>query len=213
MNKFDLVTYGLAVCALVVVGLLVNKEFFFDDYPIPEPVRYISETDTLALGELHIGPENAKVTIIEFFDYECPYCKAFQKSVDYITAHYPDQVRVQYVHFPLNSHQHALKAAVVAECANTQNKFLETHEYLFLNQEILSTIDWEAFAGEVGISENQDFSDCINYQESAFSVERDILTARQLGIGSIPTYLINGKMYEGAMPPKLLERLVQIELE
>lgn len=145
MQKNNLLTYILAASAVVVVGLLIRKEFFVDEHQhaVPEPINYVGNIDTMDVGGITLGPENAEVTVIEFFDYECPFCKQFQGSVDGVLEDFEDQVQVRYVHFPLPNHPNATKAAFVAECANRQNRFSETHKFLFDNQVRLSTVEWE----------------------------------------------------------------------
>lgn len=84
MKKESILTYILAACALVIVGLVIGKEFFLETHSVPQPIRHIGNLDTLNIDGIQAGTEDAEVTIIEFFDYECPYCKKFQESVDYI---------------------------------------------------------------------------------------------------------------------------------
>lgn len=120
---------------------------------------------------------------------------------------------MQYVHYPLPNHANAMEAAFVAECADRQNRFLTTHTYLFNNQSRLDTINWQNVSENIGIPDGQEFMNCIENREPFRSVEGGIMAGNQLGINSIPTFLINDKMYKGAMPPELLEQLVQSELE
>jgi protein-disulfide isomerase len=212
--KRNFPTYLLAFCAVIVIALVLRKYFFAQSHqsPAPEPLEYI-ETDTLSIGGIQTGAKNPKVTIIKFYDYECPFCKKFQKSVDYVKNKFESQIQVQYAHFPLNNHQNAMEAAFVAECAQRQNRFKDTHSYLFQNQSVLDTLKWEEVFQDIGITEKQEFLNCIEYQKPFKSIEQGIAAAEELDIQSIPTFIINGKMYSGALSPQMLQTLVQKELD
>jgi len=213
MKKRHTASYILAVCALIIVILVIRKAFFTDTHTHLEPVRTFAQMDTLDTGGISTGPENAEVTIIKFFDYECPYCKKLQKSIDEVREKYESRLEIKYVHFPLRNHQNAVEAAIAAECAHTQHRFSDAHDYLFQHQTGLDSVRWEEISQSIGIPDRQAFLSCIEYQEPFLSVEKGIAAARQLGISSIPTFLINGRMYQGGMPADLLEGLVEAELE
>lgn len=214
MNNVNLATYILAVCAVVVVGLLIRKEFFLNHKPLTsEPIRYIGKMDTLDLGGIQIGSKDAEVTIIEFFDYQCPSCRKFKETVDYIVKNFKNQIKVWYVHLPLSYHHNAFEAALVAECANRQDRFLVAHDYLFQNQKRLSSLNWRTLAEKINIPNTRKFMRCIENEETATSVNKGLSAGIQFHVSAIPTILINGNMYKGAIPPEQLKTLVQLELE
>jgi protein-disulfide isomerase len=118
-DKISVTFTGVLVCcALVITGLIVKQEFF---PPEPKPqVRQVENWQQLELRGTRTGPEAAPVQIIEFFDYQCPFCKQVQPSVQAVAEKYPDKVSVIYEHNPLGGHEYAFEAAIAAECAGRQ---------------------------------------------------------------------------------------------
>ena len=107
------------------------------------------------------GPENAPVTIVEFSDFQCPFCSKAKVTVDEVMKGYGDKVRLVFRHFPLSFHQDAPKAAEAAACANDQKKFWEYHDKLFANQGALEVDDLKKHAADLGLDTAR-FNECLD---------------------------------------------------
>jgi len=162
-----------------------------------------------------LGPEDAPVTIIEFSDYECPYCQRYhQQTFDAIIDTYGDQVRYVFKDLPLTSiHPNAVPAAAAAHCAHDQNAFWEFHDLLFSMQLGLSPTAYLEYANALGLDMDT-FTDCMDegkYDQIALQDTR-ILTDINAPI-STPTFFINGQYLAGAQPFSEFARLIDAELD
>lgn len=207
-DKISLAFTGvLVLCALTITGFVIKQEFF---PPEPEPqVRQVDNWQQLQLNGRQTGPAEAPVQIVEFFDYQCPYCKQVQSSVQAIQQKYPKRVSVAYEHFPLSGHEHAFEAAVAAECAAKQDRFKPYHKLLFANQDQLGSLEYSSLAMEANIEDITSFNRCVLDQQTATVVESGLDLAEQLGIDGIPAFIINGKLMTGALSEQRLDGLVQ----
>src|SRR4030095_4193913 len=124
-------------------------------------------------GRPEKGGKNAPVTIIEFSDYECPFCKRAEGVVDQAMATHGDKVKVVFRDFPLPFHANARPAAEAANCANAQGKFWEYHEKLFANQQALEADKLTAYAGEIGLDPAK-FAECVAQKPYAAAIDKDI---------------------------------------
>ena len=158
------------------------------------------------------GPANAAVTIIEFSDFQCPYCKRASPIMEEVLAQFPQDVRLVYRHLPLQSHSRARPAAQASVCADAQGRFWEYHDALFENPRALSDEDLVRYAGEVGL-DVQSFETCLAGTESGDKVTRDAEAARSAGISSTPSFLVNGVLVSGAKPAAAFIEVIEKELE
>lgn len=156
------------------------------------------------------GNPKAAVTIIEFSDYECPYCKKGEEAVQQVMKEYGDRVQLYYRDYPLPFHQHARNASLMANCAMAQGKFWEYHTKLF-EMEQLSTDKMKAAAGELGLDQAK-FDKCFEDQEYKKAVDQDILEAASVGVTGTPTFFINGRMLTGAQPFEAFKQVIDEEL-
>lgn len=141
----------LVVCALVVTGLVIKREFFKDKGK-KKKVQKIANWQVLKNGgHYYWGNKNSSVQIFEFFDFECPYCGDFEKTLDRIKENYGNKIALVKYNFPLEMHQFAYPAAIAAECAGSQNRYNKYHDLLFENQHNLQNIDWDSLAVEADI--------------------------------------------------------------
>jgi protein-disulfide isomerase len=165
-----------------------------------------------------LGPADAPVTIIEFSDFQCPYCGRASNTVKQIHERYPKQVRIVYRHLPLDSiHPHARPAAEAAACANAQSRFWEFHDKIFANQRALSAPDLQRYAKEVGLDVAA-FDQCVTERKFQALVDLDLKAAntaaaaagkRSLGT---PAFFVNGILVSGAKPAEEFYRLIDAEL-
>jgi protein-disulfide isomerase len=161
-------------------------------------------------GGVSRGPADAAVTLVEFSDYECPFCGKVEPTLDKLARLYPDDLRIVYRHFPLPSHPNALGAARAAVCAEAQGKFWEYHGVLFENQQALSAADLNEYAEQVGL-EMPTFALCLEDEATAQAVMRDIEVGRRAGATATPTFYINGIQLRGAQELQAFQKLVEAE--
>jgi len=143
-------------------------------------------------GSPFVGPENAPVTIVEFSDFECPYCSQVGLLNEAILAKYPNQVKVVFKQFPLSFHKQAQSAAMAALAAHQQGKFWQYHDLLFENHKALSEAKYIELAKQAGI-------DLEKFNKSRVSpatqqhLENDIMEGKKVGVQGTPTIFINGR--------------------
>ena len=179
--------------------------------PTPkEPTRYNVTTD----DDPGIGPEDAPVTIIEFSDYQCPYCRRWTEQVEkQIIETYGDKVRIVYRDFPLTSiHPESLPAAEAANCAGEQGKYWEYHDALFAQKHGLGEKAYLAYAKDLGLDVDK-FSACLDEHRYRDEVMADREYAINLGIRSTPTFFVNGIAVVGAQPFDVFKSIIDRELE
>lgn len=159
------------------------------------------------------GPADAPITIIEFSDFECPFCTQWSQEVwPAIQAKYPNQVRLVYRDFPLTSiHPNAAAAANAAACANEQAQFWEYHDLLFNGGQGLGRTAYEMYAADLGLDLPL-FSACLDEGRYDAEVNADQQYAVQLGIQSTPTFFVNGIALIGAQPFEVFEQVIDQEL-
>jgi len=161
-------------------------------------------------GRTPRGGANAPVTIIEFSDYECPFCQRAEQEVQKILNEYGDKVRFVYRDFPLPIHAHARLASEAAHCANAQGKFWEYHAKLFANRD-LTREKLQTLAGEVGLDRAK-FDACLDKQEFKAAIDQDVADGASVGVTGTPTFFINGRLLSGAQPYEKLKEVIDEEL-
>ncbi len=157
------------------------------------------------------GPKDAPVTIIEFSDYQCPYCSRAEATMNQIRSVYGDRVRIVFRDFPLSFHQNAQKAAEAAGCALEQNKFWELHEKMFANQGALDVENLRKAAGELGLDRKK-FDECLDSGRRAAEIKKDQQEAQLVGVTGTPGFFVNGRFVNGAQPFDNFARLIDEEL-
>lgn len=159
------------------------------------------------------GPEQAPVTIVEFSDYQCPFCRRAEPVVEQVLERYPEQVRLVYRHFPLDSiHPRARAAAEAAVCAEEQGHFWPYHEQLFANQDALEDDALAGYAEQAGL-DMEAFRSCLSEPETRERVETDLAAGRALGVTGTPAFFVNGIPLRGARPLDDFVDVIERELE
>ena len=159
-----------------------------------------------------IGPSDAPITIVEFSDYQCPFCRRWHDEVyEPLLAAYPGKIRLVYRHFPLTSiHPDAMSAAEAAMCAGEQDAFWTFHEKLF-SSEALGNNTYIQYAQDLGLNMNN-FESCLSDRKYQQAVNDDLNFAVDLGIRSTPTFFINGIALVGAQPLDVFQQVIDKEL-
>jgi protein-disulfide isomerase len=146
------------------------------------------------------GDFNAPITLVEFSDFECPFCARHYPTLKKILEDYKGKVRLVYKHFPLSFHPNAQKAAEASECADEQGKFWEYHDKLFENfQNGYSLEKFKQWAKELGL-DTKKFNDCLDSGKYAKKVQEDYQEGVQKGVNGTPTTFVNGQPISGALP-------------
>jgi protein-disulfide isomerase len=158
------------------------------------------------------GPENARITMVEFSDFECPYCSLAAKQVNAIMAAYPKDLKVIYKQYPLSMHPNAPLAAAASLAANEQGKFWPMHDLLFANYRKLRRENILAWAQEIGLDMTRFQADLDSPKYKAV-VQKDLADGEGLGIYGTPAFFINGKRYNGPFEIELLKPILDAELK
>jgi protein-disulfide isomerase len=181
------------------------------DAPVetPQVVRYDIPVD----DDPSLGSEDAPITIVEFSDYECPYCRQWHAEVyTRLLDTYGDQVRFVYRDFPLESiHANAKPAAEAANCANEQGVFWDYHDKLFSMELGLSSEAYQEYASQLGL-DAEAFQECFESGRYQQEVQSDFEFAANLGVRSTPTFFINGIAVVGAQPFEIFQQVIEREL-
>ena len=171
-----------------------------NDYVAPSAKDIeVSSTDHIR------GNVNADITIVEYSDFQCPYCSRFHTTMQEVIENFGDKVRWVYKHFPLDSiHPYARKAAEASECAGEQNKFWEYNDELFVNQSKIKTSFLSEAAQNIGLNVKQ-FDECLESGKYEDKVEEDYQEGISMGVRGTPGGFINGEELGGAVPYATLE--------
>jgi protein-disulfide isomerase len=159
------------------------------------------------------GKKDAPVELVEFSDFQCPFCQRMAPTINEIKQKYPDQVRIVYRQFPLtNIHPFAFKAAEASLCANEQGKFWELHDVMFKDQKKLAVSDLKETAKGLGLDEKK-FNSCLDSGRYVEQVQNDSKEAQKIGVTGTPALFVNGVMIDGgAVPFTVVEAAIQKEL-
>jgi protein-disulfide isomerase len=202
--KIDSALTGILVaCALITTGLVVHREFIA---PSTSAQRSSTERPVFVanwksyIGDgVQIGQPTGPVQLIEFADFECPYCGQFHQVLKTLLQHYPDKVSLTFMHFPLKGHRFAIPAARVAECADEQGRFEAMQDQLFEGQESFGLKPWTQYATSAGVPDLAAFDACVQKTEPIPRVVQDEHLGNTLDVQATPTLIING--WKLARPP------------
>ena len=158
------------------------------------------------------GQADARITLVEFSDFECPYCSAAEKQVDIVMAAYPKDLKLVYKQFPLSMHPHAELAAEASLAAREQGKFWEMYEVLFKNFRTLSRNSIMAMAKDIGLDMDKFKADLDSGKYKAV-VEKDLADGEAAGVYGTPAFYINGKQYNGEVTLAALKPILAAELK
>jgi len=159
-----------------------------------------------------LGPTTAPITILEFSDFQCPYCSRVLPTLKQVEERYGDRVRVVYRDFPLNFHPFAAKAAEAGACANEQGKFWEIHDKMFANQQKLGVEDLKGYAASLGLDAAV-FGQCLDSGKYAEEWKKDLAEGTSYGVTGTPAFFINGRFLNGAVPFDKFTTIIDEELE
>jgi protein-disulfide isomerase len=173
-----------------------------------EPPRVAVQVDAAPAR----GPASAPVTLVEFSDFQCPYCKRLGPTLKQLEERYEGKVRFVFRNFPLGNHADAAKAAEAGACAHDQGRFWDMRNALFEQQQSLKPADLRRIATDLELDMDA-FNDCLDSEKHASLIQRDIEQGGRYGVRSTPTLFINGRLLKGAQPLNELVAVVEEELE
>ena len=158
------------------------------------------------------GPATAPVTIVEFSDFECPYCGGLFPTLKRIEDTYKDKIQIVYRQFPLNNiHPRAQKAAEASLCANEQNKFWQLHDAMFIDQKNLTVDDLKAKAATISLNAAT-FATCLDSGKHAAEIQSSLEEGSRLGVDGTPALFINGRYLGGNQPYDAIAKIIEDEL-
>ncbi len=158
------------------------------------------------------GPDDAPVRIVEFSEFQCPYCARVGPTMQRIMDTYGDKIQVVFRNYPLPFHDDAVGAAEGAQCADAQGKFWEYHDKLFANQRALDTTNLKKYAVELGL-DAEAFNACLDSGKYKETVTEDHAYGSTLGVRGTPAFFINGRFLNGAQPFEAFQSIIDEELE
>lgn len=205
----SLFTGGFGMGKDNITGNAVAPTVVNNQQPTTAPVKVEVDDDVIK------GDKDAKVTIIEFTDYQCPFCsKFYTETLPSIQKEYIDTGKARLVvrDFPLSSiHPLAQKAAEASECADEQGKYWEYHNKLFENQAALDIASLKKYAADLGLDVAK-FNDCLDSGKMASEVTKDTTDGTAAGVRGTPAFFINGKLISGAQPYSVFQQAINAEL-
>jgi predicted DsbA family dithiol-disulfide isomerase/Skp family chaperone for outer membrane proteins len=185
----------------------LKKQYGFKSFL--EPIRAKIETN----GFPAKGSASAPVTIVEFSDFECPYCGGLFPTLKQVEKNYEGKIRIVYRQFPLaNIHPHAEKAAEASLCAFDQQHFWEFHDSMFGNQKELSIADLKQRAVDLKL-DTAKFNECLDSGRQVASIQRDIQEGARAGVTGTPAMFINGRLLSGNQPYAEIKEVIEDELQ
>ena len=163
-------------------------------------------------GSPRRGGQNAKLAVVEFSDFQCPFCARVNPTLDQIVKEYGDQVEIVFKHLPLRMHPKAKAAHAAAEAAHRQDKFWEMHDLIFANPRDMAPETFEKYAQQLGLNMDRFRKDVASASVKK-KVDADAAEAERLGVTGTPGFFVNGRFLSGAKPFESFKQLIDEELK
>ena len=196
------------------IVLVLSRKALIARLERDEPVRILLEPKREKVdssGHPALGPASAPVTIVEFSDFQCPFCRAAEPTLKELRTKYGDKVRIVYMDYPLPFHNHSMDAARAARCAGEQGKFWPFHDALFADQKKLAPDDLKATAQTLGLNPAK-FNACLDQTKYTDQVNKDEDAGKKVGVNGTPGFFVNGRFISGAQKPEAFEEIIDEEL-
>jgi protein-disulfide isomerase len=192
------------------------REKYFQTLEAKYKVDYLYDpirVDVAAAGYPARGPAAAPVTIVEFSDFQCPFCSRITPTLEQVVAKYGDKVRLVFRQFPLPMHQNAAKAAEAALCANEQGKFWQMHDAMFKDQAGLAVDGLKTKAAAISGINAANFNTCLDSGKEAVAVQADMKAGNKAGVNGTPAMFVNGRFISGVVSSDDLSKVIDDELK
>jgi protein-disulfide isomerase len=197
-------------------GQAEAREKYFKTLEAKYPVDYLFEPmriEVAANGFPAKGPASAPVTIVEFSDFQCPFCSRITPTLQAVVSKYGDKVRLVFRQFPLPMHPNAAKAAEAALCANEQGKFWEMHDAMFKDQAGLAVDGLKSKAAGIAGVNAQSFNSCLESGKETPAVQSDVKAGTRAGVNGTPAMFVNGRCISGVVSTDDLSKVIDEELK
>lgn len=158
-----------------------------------------------------IGPEDAPITIVQFAEFQCPYCGRAKEVIDQLMEKYPGKIKMVHRDFPLSFHDRAIPAAVAANCAGEQEKYWPMYELLMSNQRALTDADFTSYATKIGL-DLEKWTACRADPKQEAEVQADFEDGSEAGVQGTPAFFVNGIFLNGAVPLEKFTAIIDQEL-
>jgi protein-disulfide isomerase len=213
MSKaFDKVATILLVGVALLMAFVVVRREFFGGMRIgilePAASEDVKDWQRLTAGANLIGVQGAPVQVVEFADFECPFCRQFHDVLDTLRRRFPNQIALWFIHDPLQGHRFANLAAHVSECASRQHSFAPMYDALYARQDSFGLVPWSSYAVAAGVVDTILFAKCLSDKGPVERIETGKKLAAELKVTGTPTVIINGRRY-GATPYDSLAGIVE----
>lgn len=203
----NIATGILVLCAVVVTTLVVLQYLSAHKAAVPVSGHVSDFKSLLAHRPVNMGSDSATLKIMEFSDYQCPYCREIEPNLQALIKRHPNKVAVVRYDFPIvQAHAHAYKAAIASRCAGLQNVYGPFEAELFKAD--LEKVNWRELARVAKVPDIPKFWSCVSKNKTASLIEADIKLANKLGINGTPTLVIRGDIIPGMKSEEALENLV-----
>jgi protein-disulfide isomerase len=211
-------SYSRTIAKIAIQGVkdgksLIEISKLMDASPKAHRPKLLEAPVTIAVDGAPVrGPADARITLVEFSDFECPFCSAAEKQVDTVMAAYPKDVKLIYKQFPLSMHPHAELAAEASLAARDQGKFWEMYDVMFKNYRHLSSDNIMIWAKDLGLDMDKFKADLVSGKFKAV-VAKDLADGEAAGVYGTPSFYINGKQYNGEVTLAALKPILAAELK
>lgn len=158
-----------------------------------------------------IGPEKAPILLVEFTDYQCPFCSRARPAVNQVLKEYKGKVRYVLKDFPLSFHREAFKAHEAAHCAGEQGKYWEMNQKIWDNQKSIKLEDLKKYAQEIKLNGGK-FNECLESGKFADKIQKSLESGQEVGVSGTPAFFVNGRMISGARPFEAFKEIIDSEL-
>ena len=187
--------------------LVIKTNFDFDS-----PKEVVIKNEIVQDADKKQDSKTKIVKIVEYSDFQCPYCTRFHNTMNEVKDFYGDRVEIEFKHFPLDSiHKNARSAAEASECAREQGKFWEFADELFANQRSIKDEYYSVVAFKIGLDEKK-FKECVDERRYKSKVETDQVEGKKIGVKGTPGSTINGELIKGAKPFEDLKEIIDKKL-
>ncbi len=206
---------GVVVLAMCAVFVTVSRFARGGSAPpVATPASFVGDWNRYAEAGHAIGPAGAAVTIVEFSDFQCPFCAQLTRTLHTLRTQYPENVRVIFRHFPISDkHPRAEELALAAECGSEQDQFEAVHDTLFAWQPRLDSLRLNEVVAAAGVKDIAAFQRCLATRRYANRLQADTDAGRRLLITGTPTLLVNGTRYLGNVGIGVLDSIVRDALK
>lgn len=215
-NTLETILMVVAVtCAVIITVVTVTRRSSDGQSERRPPAQPRTVGDWARYGMVghRFGAVTAPVTIVEFSDFECPFCQRFATgALRYVMERHPDDVSVVFRHWPLSIHRLAYPAARASECAAAQGKFEAFYDVVFSKQDSLGILSFQDFAARSGVPDGKLFSSCLAIASPVAAIEDDIRAAKELGGAGTPSVLVNSTLLPGTPDSARLDSVVSSAL-